>query len=171
VVYGKERGGGMKGRAAALSLVLLVLTALLTGCGDGGRADKAGTQAQVDHSSAPAQDEESVPPAQPFVQQNFTQRRTINYVSCDPPNNALLSSPPERVTINFSKGLGAGSFIEVTRDGMRANRGQVMLTTDNRSMYVEVAAGLTGNYQVRYAAYFASGYYEEGSFGFSVKLP
>ncbi len=161
----------MAGRILGWVAVLLAVAGLLAGCGGGDGAGTAKGTAPVDHSSAPAEVEDTAPPAQPFVQQNFTLRRTINFVSCDPQNNALLSAPPGRVTINFSKPLGAGSFIEVTRDGMRANKGQVILSTDNRTMYVDVAAGITGNYQVKYAAYFASGYYEEGSFGFSVNLP
>ena len=82
------------------------------------------------------------------------------------------SRPPvDEVTIYFSKGLGAGSFINVSREGLEVMTGSVVVALDNRSMYVPVAAGVTGNYKVKYAAYFATGYYEEGSFGFSVNIP
>ena len=151
--------------------VALLVAALVSGCGAGKDSGRDTGSLPAGRSSAPAEVEDTAPPAPQFVQETFANRRTINYVSSDPPNNALLGAPPERVTINFSKALGAGSFIEVNRDGMKATSGQVIVAPDNRSMYVPVAAGLTGNYKVTYAAYFASGYYEEGSFGFSVKLP
>lgn len=160
----------MRNRFLAVLVMAVAALAVIQGCGAGEKAGtRKGTQPAVS-SPDPAGAESSAPVA-PFTQQSFANRRTINYASSDPPNNALLSTAPQRVTINFSKALGAGSFIDVTREGMKVNTGQIVVTPDNRSMYVQVAAGLTGNYAVKYAAYFASGYYEEGSFGFSVKIP
>ncbi len=164
----------MRNKFLAVVLMAVAALALIHGCG---AADKPGTLENPRKSSQPAlsspdsAEVESSAPEAPFTQQSFANRRTINYVSSDPLNNALLVSAPQRVSINFSKALGAGSFIDVTREGMKATTGQVVVAPDNRSMYVQVAAGLTGNYAVKYAAYFASGYYEEGSFGFSVKIP
>lgn len=163
------------GRLIVVACAAALLVAL-AGCGSG--------TGEVSESSAPPMsaaeeveaevraEEEAANAAasSTFVQETFTNRRTINYVSSDPPNNALLASPPAEVRINFSKGLGAGSFIDVTRADMKVNAGQVMISDDNLSMHVPVAAGVTGNYKVKYAAYFASGYYEEGSFGFSVQV-
>lgn len=156
-------------RPAALALAAAALLAMpvlaFAGCGPGPSGAPAGG------STAPP---ETAPPAvevPPFHQQAFSERRTINYVASEPANNSLITVPVERVTLRFSKPLGAGSFIDVTRDGMKVNTGQVVVAPDNRSMHVPVAAGLTGNYAVKYAAYFYSGYYEEGSFGFSVNVP
>lgn len=153
-----------------LAVISALCPAILQGCG---RAkEKKTALSSRPASTEPATDRQAgtAPPTQPFVQQDFVNRRVINYVSSDPANNSLLSAPPERVTIYFSKMLGAGSFIEVTMEGLNVATGQVFVAQDSRSMYVPVAAGVTGNYKVKYAAYFASGYYEEGSFGFSVKI-
>jgi len=164
----------MRNRFLVVVVMAAAALAVIQGCGAG---DKPGTRKSTPKSSQPSvsspdsAEAESSAPAAPFTQQSFANRTTINYVSSDPPNNALLVSAPQRVTLNFSKALGAGSFIDVTREGMKVNTGQVVVAPDNRSMYVQVAAGLTANYAVKYAAYFASGYYEEGSFGFSVKVP
>jgi methionine-rich copper-binding protein CopC len=154
--------------------VLVVLAALglvlLEGCGAKEETDRAHSSRPVTSAPEPPLVESTAPPA-PFAQENFVNRRTINYVASDPPNNALLSTPVDEVTIYFSKGLGAGSFINVSREGLEVMTGSVVVALDNRSMYVPVAAGVTGNYKVKYAAYFATGYYEEGSFGFSVNIP
>lgn len=154
-------------RPAALALAAAALLAMpvlaFAGCGPGPSGAPAGG------STAPP--ETAAVEVPPFHQQAFSERRTINYVASEPANNSLITVPVERVTLRFSKPLGAGSFIDVTRDGMKVNTGQVVVAPDNRSMHVPVAAGLTGNYAVKYAAYFYSGYYEEGSFGFSVNVP
>jgi methionine-rich copper-binding protein CopC len=158
-------------RSALLAMTALALLAatVLQGCGSQPRAS---TRAGAPAVTAPetTQPESTAPPV-PFQQERFVNRRVINYVSSDPANNALLTTPPQEVIIYFSKGLGAGSFIDVTREGVTAVAGPVVTAPDTRSMSVPVAAGLTGNYKVKYAAYFASGYYEEGSFGFSVQVP
>ena len=161
------------------TFLLLVLTACIAlifqGCeGAATRSSSSTTPASTQPSSSAttgSQPKSTAPPAPPFVQESFVNRRMINYVSSDPANNSLLQAPPERVTIHFSKGLAAGSFIEVTTDGRSCATGQVYVAPDTLSMYVPVAAGVTGNYKVKFAAYFSSGYYEEGSFGFSVKIP
>ncbi len=164
----------MKRKTSLLLVLATCIAVILQGCG--------GAPTRSSRSTAPASTEpsssattgsqpQSTAPAPPFVQESFVNRRTIDYVSSDPANNSLLQVPPERVTIHFSKGLAAGSFIEVTTDGRSCATGQVYVAPDTLSMYVPVTAGVTGNYKVKFAAYFSSGYYEEGSFGFSVKIP
>jgi methionine-rich copper-binding protein CopC len=143
--------------------------AVVQGCGGGDRAEKAGKSGPVVDLPEETSPDTSLP-APPFVQEQFVNRRTINFVSSEPPNNALLTAPPGYVTIRFSKGLGAGCFINVKREGFEVTTGPVAIASDNLSMTVPVAAGVTGNYKVTYAAYFFSGYYEEGSFGFSVNV-
>lgn len=153
----------------ALVVIAALCLAAVNGCGSGERAEKAAkSSAGVEMSEETAPD--TNPPPPPFVQEQFVNRRTINHVSSDPANNALLTTPPGYVTIRFSKGLGAGCFINVKREGLEVTNGPVVIASDNLSMTVPVAAGVTGNYKVTYAAYFFSGYYEEGSFGFSVNL-
>ncbi|MFH1151145.1 MAG: copper resistance protein CopC [Actinomycetota bacterium] len=149
-------------RSICLLTVLVLAIALVPGCGGAKQP-----QASAPRSSAP---ESTEPPPPPFVQESFTEVRAINYASSEPPNNALLTAPIPAVFINFSKGLSAGSFIEVTRDGLSVTTGANVLTPEARTMYVPVNTNVTGNYAVKYAAYFPSGYYEEGRFGFSVKL-
>ncbi len=155
--------------AAALALLAFAAVALyaliLPGCG---REEQGRPAVPADRGSG-ATASTSAPPAA-FNQQTFVNRRTINYVASEPANNSLSPVPVEEVILYFSKPLGAGSFIDVMKDGLKVNAGQVMVAPDNRSMHVPVAAGVTGNYTVRYAAYFYSGYYEEGSFGFSVYI-
>ena len=155
-------------RPVALIVALGLLA--LHGCGSGAVTEKAVESVPQPSAEETTLQESSTAPAEPFVQEQFVNRRTINYVSSEPSNNALLTTPPANVTIRFSKGLGAGSFIEVTREERPVTSGPVVIAPDNLSMTVPVAAGVTGNYKVKYAAYFFSGYYEEGSFGFSVQV-
>ncbi len=158
-----------KSMLPALTALALLVPLVFQGCGSKPTATTRAGQTAV---TAPVLTQpESTAPGVPFQQETFVNRRVINYVSSDPANNSLLTTPPQEVIIYFSKGLGAGSFIDVTREGVTAASGPVAVATDTRSMSVPVAAGLTGNYKVKYAAYFASGYYEEGSFGFSVQVP
>lgn len=161
------------GRAAAAAVSLVALATLATvfcGCGSSGGNGGSTERSAVSSPPASTAPASTVPPA-PFEQQMFTERRTINYAGSEPANNSVTGAPVEKVTISFSKPLGAGSFIEVTKDGLKVNAGQVVVAPDNLSMHVPVAAGVTGNYAVKYAAYFSSGYYEEGAFGFSVRIP
>ena len=165
----------MKRQTSLLLVLAACIAMILQGCGGAAtRSSRSTGPASTEPSSSAAtgtQPQSAAPPTPPFVQESFVNRRTINYVSSDPANNSLLQVPPERVTIYFSKGLAAGSFIEVTTNGRSCATGQVYVAPDTLSMYVPVAAGVTGNYKVKFAAYFSSGYYEEGSFGFSVKIP
>jgi methionine-rich copper-binding protein CopC len=148
---------------------VLLAVVLVSGCGGGATSP----QASAPRSSSPADSApgtSQAPAEAPFVQENFSERRAINFASSEPANNTLLTAPTPAVFINFTRGLAAGSFIEVTRDGMSVTTGANVLTPEARTMYVPVDTGTTGNYKVKYAAYFSSGYYEEGYFGFSVKL-
>ena len=161
-----------------MPVVLASLMALVAAVCSCGKAQNAGNLTRPSaagkasiHRSAPASTSPASAPAPQFTQQNFTEKRTINYASCEPPNNALLNSPPQKVSVSFTKELAAGSYIEVTRDGKEVQYGPVEMSLDSRSMSTAVYAGTTGNYKVRYWAYFASGYYEVGTFGFSVLLP
>ncbi|MBM3956711.1 MAG: copper resistance protein CopC [Gemmatimonadetes bacterium] len=173
--------------AAPVVIVLAVLACValaLAGCGNDGSTGKnsrpetpaASAPAGETPGSAPSTAPEAPPveavPEAPFVQQQFRDNRTIHFASSDPPNNALLSAPPERVTVSFSSDLGSGSFISVKVDGREVTTGGMILPVDNRSVSVAVNpyAG-TGNYAVSYAAYWSDGSYCEGSFGFSVKVP
>ena len=174
--------------AVVMIVVLVFAVALLaTGCGTSSpasRSDSSTGRASTTPSSTPAgtapstpsgSSPEAAPPAPaaaPFAQQAFKNNKTIHFVSSDPPNNALLSAPPGRVTVNFSSDLGSGSFISVKVNDMEVTTGGMILPLDNRSVSVAVNpyAG-TGNYAVNYAAYWSDGSYCEGSFGFSVKLP
>ena len=180
----KIRRSSSTGPAATtiiIAIALAALAAVAPGCGNRTTPEPRGdptTPTTSSPSSEPGGTAPSTPspevavPEVPFVQQDFKNNKTIHFVSSDPPNNALLSAPPERVTVNFSSDLGSGSFISVKVDGREVSTGGMILPIDNRSVSVAVNpyAG-TGNYTVNYAAYWSDGSYCEGNFGFSVKLP
>jgi methionine-rich copper-binding protein CopC len=171
--------------SVAVALVVL-FTVLAAGCGGGSGMTSRGDNGPAAStpgafSSTARSTPATVPPAKStpaaqsapqFVQQVFKNNKTIHFVSSDPPCNALLSTPPSKVTINFSSDLGSGSFISVAVNGLEVTSGPMLQPIDNRSVTANITPALgTGNYLVKYAAYWSDGSYCEGSFGFSVKTP
>jgi methionine-rich copper-binding protein CopC len=154
------------GRLICLLLVIAFVPAAI-GCGSGSPrvAETTESTSPPEHTAPPPAE-----PPPPFQQENFTLRRTINFVGTEPENNQLLTSPVDGVTIYFSHNLGSGTFAKVTRNGLEVNDGPMEIAMDLRSVRAPVKADVTGNYKVEFAAYFSDGYYEEGSFGFSVNL-
>lgn len=159
-------------KLCVFSIALVVAVAVLTGCGADPvvRTSATAPSASSATASTPAS---TSPPPPPFTQENFTERRTINFVSSDPPNNTLLNARPAFVTVTFRCKLGSGSFISVKRDELEVATGPMITGADDYSVSVAInqAVATTGNYKVRYTVYFIDGSYFDGSFGFSVLLP
>lgn len=156
-------------------ITVALVAAVLAGCGGDPPAPTSGSSATAPSaSSATVSSPTSTTPAPPpFEQEDFSEKRTINFVSSDPPNNALLNARPAFVTVNFRCKLGSGSFISVKRDELEVATGPMITGADDYSVSVAInqAVATTGNYKVRYTVYFIDGSYFDGSFGFSVLLP
>ncbi len=106
-----------------------------------------------------------------FEQEQFENIKSAHYVSSDPANNALLTAPASKVTLNFNFDLVSPSKIQVSRDGTDVTGGPIQISNDKLSMSVPVNAQATGNYKVTYTSCWPDGSCHNGSFGFSVKLP
>lgn len=108
---------------------------------------------------------------EPFVKEEFQNIKSAHYVASDPPNNALLSTAPLQVAIDFNFTLAPPSAIHVTRDGLDVTTGPTTISADKLVLVVPIDASVTGNYGVDYTACWPDGSCHTGSFGFSVQLP
>ncbi len=108
-------------------------------------------------------------PAAEFTPQVFAAVKTPHFVSSQPENNAVLASSPSSVNINFNFDLGAGSSVQVLRDGVTVSSGTSAVSVDKLSMSVPVQANQPGNYAVSYTACWPDGSCHNGSFGFTVQ--
>lgn len=144
------------------TLILLAGALVTSGCGSEKTAEETAPAA-----TAPA----TTPAAQPFAQQTFENVKSAHYVSSDPDNNQLLTSPPAAVTIFFNFNLGTENTISVTREGMPVATGPLTVAPDKLSMSIPIDASTTGNYRVDYIASWPDRSRHSGMFGFSVKLP
>ncbi len=154
----------MRKLAVLIIVALVCLSIAAAGCGESEEPETKKTSPKSEPVS-------TAPPAPPFQQQTFENVKSAHYVSSDPANNALLTSPPAQVTIFFNFNLGTNNYIKVTRDGADVNSGALAVAPDKLSMSQPVSAGTTGNYKVDYQASWPDGSYHFGSFGFSVQLP
>ncbi|OFW56302.1 MAG: hypothetical protein A2W01_01405 [Candidatus Solincola sediminis] len=148
-------------------LSCLVLTLLIAGCGSETQVEEEVTE-EAPGEEAPQQVQPEQPP---FTQQTYPNIQSPHYISSDPVNNALLSTSPAQVRINFNFTVAPPSEITVTRDGVNATAGATTISTDRLALIVAINAGQTGNYKVDYKACWPDGSCHNGSFGFSVKLP
>lgn len=105
-----------------------------------------------------------------FHPQTFTAIKSAHFVSSEPANNAVLTTAPSNVKVNFNFDLAANSKITVTRGGVDVTAGSTTIATDKLSMSVPVSARQTGNYQVNYTGCWPDQSCHNGSFGFSVQL-
>jgi methionine-rich copper-binding protein CopC len=150
--------------AAAIALMLLLVMA---GCGGDDTTeltvpDIATTQPEI---TAP----ETTTPS--FQQEAYEEVKSAHFVSSDPANNSLLTTPVTRVTINFDFNLGTSNTISVARDGTNVVTGPIEVAPDKLSMSVPIDGNATGNYRVDYIASWPDGSQHSGMFGFSVNLP
>lgn len=152
-------------------VLILGLAVLSIGCGTSDQEEKKTTPATSPKATAPKSQPATTPSQQPFQQQTFENIKSAHYVSSDPANNALLTTPPQTVSISFNFNLGTNNWITVKKDGVSVVTGGLTIAPDKLSMSVPVNANATGNYLVDYQASWPDGSYHFGSFGFSVQLP
>ena len=104
------------------------------------------------------------------AQETFENIKTPHFVSSTPANNAVLTTPPSEVTINFNFDLAAGSVIKITADGNGVTTQQgTKISADKLYMTALINPIQPANYKVEYTACWPDGSCHNGSLGFTVK--
>lgn len=102
--------------------------------------------------------------------QAFDNIKTPHFVSSEPANNAVLTTPPSEVKINFNFDLVANSKISVLANGSDVTTAQgTKIGSDKLSMITLINPVQSANYKVNYTACWPDGSCHEGSFGFTVQ--
>lgn len=157
-------------------ILILLAVALVVGGGylayRATQNDDPETIGNTTTQEAVAPEPESTPvvdtPPQSF---DFAQaKKSAHYVSNAPANEAILSSPPAEVTINFNFDLASNSTISVKKDGQEVSTGSIRISADKQTLSKSVnATGGSGLYTVSYNACWPDGSCHDGQFQFGVK--
>lgn len=101
---------------------------------------------------------------------NFTEVRVSSFLSSTPPQNSILATSPNTVSVVFSEVLGPDSTIVVKdKDQQQVQLGAATFNEDRTTMTTLLRSGVTGPVSVTYRACTLDGSCPQGSFGFTIR--